>query len=808
MIDTPGAFFQHCLTLLGGVAVAEGPGERDARAGTVTLHPHQVEGMHRLLAILARHGGALLADEVGLGKTYTALAVARRHASVLVVAPAAVRELWREAGRRCQAEITVVSYEQLSAGNVPRAAGWDLVILDEAHRARSPATRRYRALTHLTRGVRVLLLTATPIHNRRADLDALLALFLGAGAATLDDASLGALVVRHRVGDVGVRLPALGATVRHDVPPAPAVLAALRALPPPLPPADGGVAESLVVLQLTRAWCSSDAALLTAIQRRLATATALEHALTCGRLPDRRDLVAWAAADDGSVQLAFPQLMAAPAPAPDTAPLLDLVRRHAEGLRAVRTLVRGAASRDDARFGRMCAVLASCGDRQAVVFTHSAETAEAAYRALRATTRVALLTGRGACIASGPVTRQELLAAFAPGGRTSRDDIARVDVLVASDVLSEGVDLQGAAVVLHLDLPWTVARFEQRLGRLRRMGSPHDAVESHLVAPPVDADELALTLHHLARKARLVLDTVGHSSILLGAEAWGDVSVRSNARAPLAARHLLLDLLRRLARAVCEGPPPGMEAARDARAARGAKAALDDRRDPNADHDTPLLRWHVHGLSAPQSLAIVSVGRDPQLVSASAAGVTIAPDEVVPQLEALLPILTSPDPRPSAPPTRVSCNSREPSTARLLPVERALFHWCAQQAARHQLAPDAAHTSRGHRRLLRALGAVVARAPRSQRPAVARCAADGRRLVMARSGAGIEQLMEALAAEAPPPPHAGAPDDRAWLERVVSSLRDVAPPAPLSQPVSASLPSPDDVRLEAVLTLLPDGAGA
>ena len=88
MIDTPGAFFQHCLTLLGGVAVAEGPGERDARAGTVTLHPHQVEGMHRLLAILARHGGALLADEVGLGKTYTALAVARRHSSVLVAAPA------------------------------------------------------------------------------------------------------------------------------------------------------------------------------------------------------------------------------------------------------------------------------------------------------------------------------------------------------------------------------------------------------------------------------------------------------------------------------------------------------------------------------------------------------------------------------------------------------------------------------------------------------------------------------------------------------------------------------------------------
>ena len=418
--------------------------------------------------------------------------MACRHASVLVVAPAAVRDVWRAACRRGDVSATIVSYEQLSAGYCPPAARWALVILDEAHRARSPATRRYRALAHLTLGARVLLLTATPIHNRRTDLEALLALFLGAGAGMLDDAALGALVVRHQVGDAGVRLPALGATVRHDVPPAPAVLEALRALPPPLPPAGGGVAEALVALQLTRAWCSSDAALLAAIRRRLASAAAIEHALSCGRLPARRDLAAWTAADDGSVQLAFPELVAAPAPSPETIPLLDVVRRHASGLRALRALVRGAAARDDARFAKVRHALASCDEQQAVVFTHSAETAEAAYRALRDVARAALLTGRRACIASGPVPRQELLAAFAPGGRPPRNDIARVDVLVASDVLSEGVDLHGASVVIHLDLPWTIARFEQRIGRLRRLGSAHHALQSHLIAPPVDADELAL----------------------------------------------------------------------------------------------------------------------------------------------------------------------------------------------------------------------------------------------------------------------------------------------------------------------------
>src|SRR5881275_1980751 len=40
------------------------------------LAPHQVPAAERVMSIIARHGGALLADEVGLGKSYVALAVA------------------------------------------------------------------------------------------------------------------------------------------------------------------------------------------------------------------------------------------------------------------------------------------------------------------------------------------------------------------------------------------------------------------------------------------------------------------------------------------------------------------------------------------------------------------------------------------------------------------------------------------------------------------------------------------------------------------------------------------------------------
>ena len=48
------------------------------RIGSVTLHPHQREGADRVRRIIDRHGGALLCDAVGVGKTYIGLAVAHR----------------------------------------------------------------------------------------------------------------------------------------------------------------------------------------------------------------------------------------------------------------------------------------------------------------------------------------------------------------------------------------------------------------------------------------------------------------------------------------------------------------------------------------------------------------------------------------------------------------------------------------------------------------------------------------------------------------------------------------------------------
>lgn len=81
--------------------------------------------------------------------------------------------------------------------------------------------------------------------------------------------------------------------------------------------------------------------------------------------------------------------------------------------------------------------------------------------------------------------RAEVLRSFAPQAEGGHSTIA-----LCSDSMSEGINLQRASALLHLDLPSVVRIAEQRAGRVDRMDSPHDAIE---IWWPRDAAEFALT---------------------------------------------------------------------------------------------------------------------------------------------------------------------------------------------------------------------------------------------------------------------------------------------------------------------------
>lgn len=171
----------------------------------VDLNPHQVDA-----ALFAFHSplskGALLADEVGLGKTIEAGLVlsqkwAERKRRILIITPSNLRKQWHQEltekfflpcellearsynnavklGQfrpfEIQDKIVICSY-QFARSKAPdvNAARWDLVVIDEAHRLRNvykPANIVANTLKQALKEAPKLLLTATPLQNSLLEL--------------------------------------------------------------------------------------------------------------------------------------------------------------------------------------------------------------------------------------------------------------------------------------------------------------------------------------------------------------------------------------------------------------------------------------------------------------------------------------------------------------------------------------------------------------------------------------------------------------------------------------------------------------
>ena len=444
---------------------------------------YQLEAAARVL----RHmqGRAILADEVGLGKTIEAgivlseLRLRGLAGRVLVLAPAGLLGQWCEelerkfalpcliadkrytSGRSDGASpIVVASLAAARRGSLLAeltAANWDLVIADEAHRlknARSASARLARSL----RTRYMLLLTATPIENRLSDLFALVSLVRpgllggaaefrsrhgsGDGAQVRNVASLQLalreLMVRHRRSEITVMLPRrLAETIRVT------------------PAAD-------------------EAALYRAISSRVrsqARDAGTSHILALRSIQQLAGSSPWACA--GSLaKLGWHDLAQQAASVSSTGKvnvLLELLGRHR---------ARG---------------------EKVVVFTAFRRTLEALAR---------LLSGHGfeAGVYHGSLTRQEKDAAI---GRFAD----QTPILLSTEAAGEGRNLQFCHVMINFDLPWNPMQIEQRLGRIHRIGQQHDVELINLASQGTLEERL---LEVLQAKINLFELVVGELDMILG----------------------------------------------------------------------------------------------------------------------------------------------------------------------------------------------------------------------------------------------------------------------------------------------------
>ena len=125
--------------------------------------------------------------------------------------------------------------------------------------------------------------------------------------------------------------------------------------------------------------------------------------------------------------------------------------------------------------------------------------------------------------------RSELLECFRPGS-TQKNVIG-----LCSDSLSEGVNLQQASAIVHLDMPSVVRIAEQRVGRVDRMDSPHKVMEAWW---PDDAEEFALSTDERFIERYETVENLLGSNLPLPEELKSQVS------RPISSRDLLDEYLK------------------------------------------------------------------------------------------------------------------------------------------------------------------------------------------------------------------------------------------------------------------------
>jgi hypothetical protein len=601
-------------------------------AGRIHLTRFQEDGVWRAKRILERRNGVLVADEVGLGKTFLAgelirQAVQDRRQRVLVVAPATLRDgPWRKFLLDFQLGVECISYEDLRVGHYEyRPEEYALVVVDEGHNVRNPGTERAAALRELLAGTppkQLVFLTATPVNNSLWDLYYLLAYFVKSDSAfasagirslrthfaramaldpddlspehlfdVLDDVSVRRtrpFVKRYYPNDrvvidgeevpitfpkprpltVGYNLNealpgffhrfavAMGAHTDRtdaerieqeadDLP----VLTFARYVPSRYLREGKAEAYEVQVAGLLRSGLlkrfeSSSYAFARTCRKMVASHDDFLDLLGKGLVATGKTLAEWAAtdSDDFDVVEEFVSRNGADiesAAQYDIAALRADVEHDRGVLLHFAEEAESVSAESDPKLGALTDVLVGIaaeaetegftaedtGNRRKVlVFSYFADTVDWIMDFLLAEVErnpaLAAYKGRIAAAAGNRDGREAALFGFAP--RTTdappgRDE-NRFDLLVATDVLSEGVNLQQARHIVNYDLPWNPMRLVQRHGRIDRIGSRFDEVFLRSFFPDDELEELLGLEERLHRKITWAARAVGVGPIFAGSE--------------------------------------------------------------------------------------------------------------------------------------------------------------------------------------------------------------------------------------------------------------------------------------------------
>lgn len=574
----------------------------------VDLAEFQEDAVKKARKILARYDGVMVADSVGLGKTWIGKKLLEDFAyhlrqQALVVCPASLEKMWLDELATASIAARVISQERLGQGDfaVDEYGDVDVILIDESHNFRNANSQRYENLEKLIGlngglgrdGMRkkLILLTATPINNDLLDLYQQINLFtrgdLGYfAAAGIGDLRRYFLAARREAGDQASAVALFNLleevvirrtrpfirkaypeatidgekitfpdrklkTVRYDLEAtyagiyedvvsgveslklAPYNIEAYKKKGVAVDELEAGREQALVGIFKSRylkRFESSIAAFRISVRRALEFQKTFESYILDGKVLQSADfhramrfLEREGEEDDALPTSRADELDVSEEAKAVLADMLvvdpaqyDLRKLHAAVQHDIDTLtkiwqrVKDIKPEKDAKLQELKVLLSKdLKGKKVIIFSYYKDTARYLYEQLGGEAGAAFLKKAGnphiRRMDSGadPKERTGLVQAFAPVAN-KRPELQgtekEVDILISTDVLSEGQNLQDCGYLINYDLHWNPTRMVQRAGRIDRIGTKFGTLWIHNMFPEEGLERLLKLVQSLSLK--------------------------------------------------------------------------------------------------------------------------------------------------------------------------------------------------------------------------------------------------------------------------------------------------------------------
>lgn len=522
----------------------------------------QIVAVNKAISILNIYNGVIIADSVGLGKTYIGIGLLRYfynlNKKILIICPASLYNMWLKECRDNKLKVEIKTQEDIGRNGLDKDFMKDIqcILIDETHNFRNDSSERFKELINYTANRKIIQLTATPINNSIMDLYNIMSMFLKDdefkktfGVQDIKEymkdysnnkdkvhSIINEIMIRRsrqfikskyfsngllNLNDSKFKFPtrkiytvnySLSKTYGDKV--LDEIFIKLENLNLPIIKRDTideckiVTAKCLIKIMFLKRMESSIESFRLSIKKQKDYCDIILKNIEEGFVVCKKDIFNIDVDDiDSKFKINLDDY---------SGNIQELTKELKEDYQTFKDILYILEDRllKDNKLDVLVNILNSdLRNRKILIFTQYKDTAKYVYNKLKENIvdlNIEVIDG------SNKINKQYIINRFAP--KANHFDIAdnkEIDILVSTDILSEGQNLQDSNTIINYDLPWNPVRIIQREGRIDRITTEHNYIYLYNFMPDKDLDKLLNLVDKLNEKIGSINSTIGNESKIL-----------------------------------------------------------------------------------------------------------------------------------------------------------------------------------------------------------------------------------------------------------------------------------------------------